>query len=790
MPVPVPCFSKATAHPVNKLASHPGDASRRPSVFHNLTQSLPLPPPGPPPSFGTREEWISSLPSWRRNKPRRIWEEDEQANGARHQGSFQPGLVNAGNASVIKGERAQACIPPSLTLIGNADQVNVAVTQMEGEGDADDEMSATSCEYDTDSQWSGQSYTTQDNADIEVEYDYSGGALAVERNSMVEYYDPPQLRPVYGHNAYTPVSDGMSPDPVVDGDPQSSPLGPVTPFGDFVDRAVETVFVGGGVDMSSAVPECRPNYFLRPSDFQTVESASYQQRQEDVDPVPDPTAAPTVTLSYKKIADPLADWVASYVWKACTAGMSLPSRYTRSTHVAPHHFSPHPPPYLANSIRSLLLSTLLQPSAIFLAVWYIVRLPVQFGRVEYGGAEFVKEMSFRAELLGPDEWQDAVGRETNEIRAPFRLVLLGCMLANKWLDDHTFSNKTWHTVSGVDIQSLNRLESLALDIFSHDLSVPVLQWAQWLQHVQSYHMSLSSLAYPQPISRPSSNPHSIVRKTIEELVEIAAISQIPRACGDHSCMQLHPQPVFLNLEERRRARNQPGLAFGAANAEVLEIDLDEDGPLRDEYVPRRGVSRDGSIRDSSKADSCCGGAEKLRDWERPLELPRYLPPPAKWSPAGDEPIIRDGRSIGQYVAVRAPLPHGPLLPPIQLYRPSPPTGVPQGWMAPPFSNERPLVPLHGAYPNAQLTMAHSHSRSTSLCDPPPSLISEYSHGRSYSQTHLEYACSDVRMTMQKAYPFPPELPWTGAEQYGYGASYGQNFGHDAGARYGPPWVRA
>lgn len=99
-----------------------------------------------------------------------------------------------------------------------------------------------------------------------------------------------------------------------------------------------------------------------------------------------------------------------------------------------------PPSYLAASVHSLLLSTLLQPSAVFLAIWYIVRLPVYFSAVALG-PEHVKENRFRAALLG-DAYL-GFDQEAMEASAPFRLIVLGCMLANKWLDDHTFSNKTW-----------------------------------------------------------------------------------------------------------------------------------------------------------------------------------------------------------------------------------------------------------------------------------------------------------------------------------------------------------
>ena len=89
------------------------------------------------------------------------------------------------------------------------------------------------------------------------------------------------------------------------------------------------------------------------------------------------------------------------------------------------------------------MSTLLQPSAIVLAVWYIVRLPVSFGPVVDGGIRQQTEIDFRSALLGMNHHYGIVEREVFENNVAFWLVLLGCMLANKWLDDHTFSNKTW-----------------------------------------------------------------------------------------------------------------------------------------------------------------------------------------------------------------------------------------------------------------------------------------------------------------------------------------------------------
>jgi hypothetical protein len=102
-----------------------------------------------------------------------------------------------------------------------------------------------------------------------------------------------------------------------------------------------------------------------------------------------------------------------------------------------------PPASLATSVRSLLLSTILQPSAVCLALQYISRLPVFLGPM-YLPFDCEAEAQFRAALLGRPEAYD---REDMENQAPFRLIVLGFMFANKWLDDHTFSNKTWFVQS-------------------------------------------------------------------------------------------------------------------------------------------------------------------------------------------------------------------------------------------------------------------------------------------------------------------------------------------------------
>lgn len=81
-----------------------------------------------------------------------------------------------------------------------------------------------------------------------------------------------------------------------------------------------------------------------------------------------------------------------------------------------------------------------------LSLWYIAQLPVYFdGDVAGCGVDLsASESEFRKELFSENLLMMTVeDRAAAEASAAFRLILLGCMFANKWLDDHTFSNKTW-----------------------------------------------------------------------------------------------------------------------------------------------------------------------------------------------------------------------------------------------------------------------------------------------------------------------------------------------------------
>jgi hypothetical protein len=229
-----------------------------------------------------------------------------------------------------------------------------------------------------------------------------------------------------------------------------------------------------------------------------------------------------------------------------------------------------------------------------------------------------------------------------------------------------------------------------------------------------------------------------------------------KAPAAYKCTSTVPQPVFIGLEERLREK----IDKAECEKEVLEIDLDEDGPLRQEYLPKRHVGSQNSQSRDNVAMTPEFSTISNQKWNI-CEIPqlKQLPPPAKWSPAGDEPIFRDrNRVSGHYVAVQAPTVITATYAASRCqsrdvsYNQT--WGVPIGYTAVKSQlgymyDFPPMVPPNQSSYNPFghiPSLAISHARSQSISYDQDRLLSR-SHMSSYSQSHFDYQGSDLRMTI-------------------------------------------
>lgn len=433
MPVPVPRHSKPYAHPVLKPHNR---------ISHQDQNTVSVPSKGYSPS-GPGENW---LPAWARTSLRSSC--DKVSIYPPPVQDFFPGLTVSGDAAVIKVTHAEAYIPPMHNLLQEhnmsaavQDFIGCKPTTADGIHDPNSVFIAT------------------DQARCDSRHLWNDGQWRKEGSHLAAWGHASQLT-THGDAAacFTPILEDHSPGSASGPDIGSSPLEPLTPFTDFVNRAVTTQ------------PDAPPDYHDLDS------AACYQEERiaQEIPLVPTfpsiadvpkqqeqvATTSPTATPGYKKLVEPLSEWIANYIWRACTTGYSLPPAFQQTSYVhilpkfsnksnidrslnASRHAA-ETPGYLAPCIQNILLATLLQPSAIYLSLWYMVRLPVYFSAAPLG-TELAKAAAFQAAFLG--DFHLPHEREANEHDAPLRLIVLGFMLANKWLDDHTFSNKTWYVPS-------------------------------------------------------------------------------------------------------------------------------------------------------------------------------------------------------------------------------------------------------------------------------------------------------------------------------------------------------
>ncbi|KAH8118343.1 hypothetical protein DFH11DRAFT_1686528 [Phellopilus nigrolimitatus] len=593
MPVPAPTYTRLSAHPVIK----PTHNAQGLFGFHAADSVS-----------GDARKYViehARQPTGSSNKPFYAFEDDVQlaaflsrTREAQESLSLHSGLIAADNAAVGKQSHAEACHSPARgsEFLPSS---NMGLQRYGGHRSLS-ELAWSYCGADDDA------------------YPVSFAS----KSSLGGFGQADAHRMYYGKDNFTSVCEDQYM-AIERGEQLSDAVmlqDSTTPFAEYVDRIVanDATHASGDyiVDSQNVLPQ--------------VDTPRHQEQAVTAEPLTDPT----YIKAYRTMAEPLSNWMADYVWKVCTAGLSLPQRFIGSG--ITRFYSEDPPSSLAMSVHSLLCSTLLQPSGIVLALWYIARLPVFLDEQGVGMNLSASERDFRKELFGEGQYySSSAERSIFESRTPFRIVLLGCMLANKWLDDHTFSNKTWQAISEVPIQDINRLELSALAVLSHDLSIKAKAWEQWLAHLHHYQLSLCP--YPAPIRRPSATDANIlIRRVIEDLVRLQSLP------GSKSSTRVAPQPVFSPLlvcdSEKKVEVKQTD------NFDPFEIDLDEDGPLREEYVPKRRTSQSGS-RGTTHGRSVSSESRDL------LQASPPLPPPSEWSPQADPPLERDHGRRDKYFTV-------------------------------------------------------------------------------------------------------------------------------------------
>ncbi|KAI9672445.1 MAG: hypothetical protein M1829_004524 [Trizodia sp. TS-e1964] len=87
----------------------------------------------------------------------------------------------------------------------------------------------------------------------------------------------------------------------------------------------------------------------------------------------------------------------------------------------------------------------------------------------------------------------------------FRLLTVALMLGNKFLDDNTYTNKTWAEVSGISVQEVHIMEVEFLSNMRYSLFTSEAEWKEWhvkLGRFWSYFEQASRMLAEAPLPKP------------------------------------------------------------------------------------------------------------------------------------------------------------------------------------------------------------------------------------------------------------------------------------------------
>ncbi|GAN11836.1 hypothetical protein MAM1_1073d11447 [Mucor ambiguus] len=91
------------------------------------------------------------------------------------------------------------------------------------------------------------------------------------------------------------------------------------------------------------------------------------------------------------------------------------------------------------------------------------------------------------------------------IGSEVRLFTTALVLANKYLDDNTFTNKTWSEVSSIPVNELNIMEMEFLSALNYNIHIPQKQFFAWTSTCQQWWTN-STLMMPMSPATPPPPP--------------------------------------------------------------------------------------------------------------------------------------------------------------------------------------------------------------------------------------------------------------------------------------------
>ncbi|KAI5920475.1 hypothetical protein F4810DRAFT_414379 [Camillea tinctor] len=351
----------------------------------------------------------------------------------------------------------------------------------------------------------------------------------------------------------------------------------------------------------------------------------------------------------------------------------------------------------------------------------------------------------------------------------YRLLTVALMLGNKFLDDNTYTNKTWAEVSGISVKEIHVMEVEFLSNMRYGLLTSKEQWQDWLKKLACYHEYCARAkieerarqAQPAPVTlsptggrftSPLPSPTNVIPSTVQIPTPALAAAYSPSAAiqSQNWPSNYHPTPSVSPLSAK------PSLGYPLVRKRSLEgCDSVEPAAKRLPRQPTMTIVQPN--RQATASESVRLPVPHLTlDTSQTTPAPAYPPTSFSSQPVVSLPPLGAGvRAMSTvYPATTTSwAPQGPILAtcgpqtpsyvmpsnfgtPTKRHSPSGMAAFGSSPLAEPFATHTPVSNSPSVYLQQRASPYKPVRRVNTLLNPPPSIpLSEYHLGS--SQMHYQ-----------------------------------------------------
>ncbi|PVF97555.1 hypothetical protein CPB86DRAFT_734576, partial [Serendipita vermifera] len=236
---------------------------------------------------------------------------------------------------------------------------------------------------------------------------------------------------------------------------------------------------------------------------------------------------PPIVVTYGPFHSPDVDVAVAYGQMVCYLWFWSPNSSSFDPYTSALQLQPQP--HFISFLSKVITQTQLSKTVLVLALHYLwlLKRPVMAGAAGRDEAN-----------MGPVNAPSTLATARVGQGSEYTVSIIALMLANKFMDDNTYTNKSWAAICGVTLDRINTMEREFLKAINHALHVDVNRFMSWIRIMQSFFMQRQSRFDSRARSRKMAPlPHHHTRLDVAP-----AFATPPRSPGYGRARSASPQP--------------------------------------------------------------------------------------------------------------------------------------------------------------------------------------------------------------------------------------------------------